>query len=59
MVQHDKTHGMLLEGIYSGVSGKWARPEATGKWERDAISGVWKRPGCSVKTKRDEVIEKW
>ena len=32
MMTHEKTHGVLMEGMYSGVSGKWARPGASGKW---------------------------
>ena len=32
MIAHEKTHGVLMEGMYSGVSGKWARPGASGKW---------------------------
>lgn len=59
MMKQEEHHGVLIEGLYSGVSGRWARPGASGKWQRDGISGVWKRPGQSTRSARNDILDKW
>lgn len=49
----------VLEGLYQTSSGRWRRPDASGKWVRDEVSGAWRRPDPSMRSERDKVLEKW